>query len=436
MAVRAFLTALLLLPSLAAAGDFFTLKGHGGPIKGIDVSPDGSRILTASFDYSVGLWRDSAPVWLEAHRAAANAVRFVDANRAVSAGDDHDVYLWNLNTGTGRRLGGHDGKAIALAPSPDGRIVASASWDRTIGLWSLDGAAPPRFLKGHAGGVNDVAFSDDGARLYSASADGTIRVWDLASGAPTRLLLKGGFGVNTFVLNEARRWLAYGAVDGTIRVMDVDSGDTIADFSGERNPILAMAADREFATLAVGDGHGFIKVIDSATWRVVRDFRATLRGPVWALRFSADGGNIHAGGLDDAMYGWPVASLGEHEPMTTGELSFLRDPAGMSNGERQFQRKCSICHTLNTDGRRRAGPTLLGIFGRPAGSLANYSYSPTLRNSDIIWDGGTIDALFDLGPDGFIPGSKMPMQRITKAADRKDLIVFLRHATADRGGNQ
>ena len=436
MAFRALLTALLLLPSLATAEDFFTLKGHGGPIKGIDVSPDGSRILTASFDYSVGLWQGGTPVWLEAHRAAANAVRFVDSERAVSAGDDHDIYLWDLNTGTGRHLGGHDGKVIALALSPDGRAVASASWDRTIGLWSLDGGAPPRFLKGHAGGVSDVAFSADGARLYSASADGTIRVWDVASGARTRLLVKGGFGINTLVLNEAAGWLAYGGVDGTIRVASLDSGDTIADFSGERSPILAMAVDRGFKTLAVGDGHGFIKVIDSARWVVTGDFRATLSGPVWALRFSKDGGNIHAGSLDDAMYSWPVASLGKHQRMAAGELSFLRDPAGMSNGERQFQRKCSICHALDPDGRRRAGPTLFGIFGRPAGSLVNYSYSPTLRNSDIIWDVGTIDALFDLGPDDFVPGSKMPMQRITKAADREDLIAFLRRATAESGGNR
>ncbi len=436
MAVRALLTALLLLPFPAAAGDFFTLEGHGGPIKSIDVSPDGGRILTASFDYSVGLWRDGAPVWLEAHRAAANAVRFVGSDRAVSAGDDRDVYLWDLAAGTGRRLGGHDGKVIALAPAPDGRTVASASWDRAIGLWSLDGGAPPRFLKGHAGGVSDVAFSPDGARLYSASADGTVRVWDVASGARTRLLAKGGFGVNTLVLNEAAGWLAYGGVDGTIRVVSLDGGETIADFSGERSPILAMAADRGFATLAVGDGHGFIKIIDTEAWRVSGDFRATRRGPVWALRFSRDGGNIHAGGLDDAMYSWPVASLGAHERMAAGELSFLRDPAGMSNGERQFQRKCSICHTLGADGRRRAGPTLFGLFGRPAGSLAGYSYSPTLRNSGIVWNVGTIDALFDLGPDDFVPGSKMPMQRITRAADRVDLIAFLRRATAERGDNR
>ncbi len=435
MAFRALLAALVLVPSVAAAGEFFTLKGHGGPIKGIDVSPDGSRILTASFDFSVGLWRGKTPVWLEAHRAAVNAVRFVDRNRAVSAGDDFQLYLWNLSTGKARRLGGHQNKVNALELSPDRRTVAAASWDGSIGLWPLDGGEP-RFLKGHRSNVSDIAYTTDGGTLYSASADGTIRTWDPARGTRKRFFLRHGFGVNTLVLNDPAGWLAYGSLDGTIRAVNAETGDRIADFTSGRSPILAMAADPGFATLAVGDGDGFIKVIDVRTWSVLRNFRATLRGPVWALRFSPDGKNIHAGGLDDAMYSWPVESLGEHDRMTREERTFLRKPSTMSNGERQFQRKCSICHALGPDGRRRAGPTLFGVFGRRAGALDGYKYSRTLRNSDIVWNEATIDALFDEGPDHYIPGSKMPMQRIVKPADRDDLIAFLKRATSDREKTQ
>jgi len=431
MRLRALLTALALLPCAAApAGEFFTLSGHGGPVRAIDVSPDGQRVLTASFDYSVGLWRAGAPVWLEAHRAAVNAVRFIDDSRAVSGGDDADVRLWDLSSGQAQRLGGHEAKVVALALSPDRRTAASASWDGRIGLWPLEGG-PARFLEGHNAGVNDVAFSADGAQLYSASTDGTVRVWDLAEGVQTRLVLKGRFGINTLALNEAAGWLAYGGVDGATRILDLETGREIADFTLQRRPILAMAFDARSGRLAVGDGEGFIKVIDSRGWTVLRDFRAALRGPVWALAFSADGQDILAGGLDDAAYSWPVAALGAGGLMASGERSFLRDPAGMENGERQFQRKCSICHTLGPDGLRRAGPTLFGLFGRPAGGVSGYNYSRVLREAAFVWNEDTIDALFDEGPDRFVPGSKMPMQRITGPADRNDLIAFLRHATAE-----
>ena len=50
--------------------------------------------------------------------------------------------------------------------------------------------------------------------------------------------------------------------------------------------------------------------------------------------------------------------------------------------------------------------------------------------SDIVWSAETLGALFDLGPDHYVPGSNMPMQRITNPQDRADLIGFLRSATA------
>jgi len=435
MRLRAFLTVLLLLPSAGVlAGDFFKLTGHGGPVRGIDVSPDGSRLLTASFDYSVGLWQAGAPVWLEAHDAAVNAVRFIDASTAVSAGDDNHVRLWDLERGVSERLGSHRAKVVSLALSPDRSLVASASWDGRIGLWPVSGA-PARFLEGHGAGVNDVVFSADGARLYSGSTDGTVRVWDVARGVQTRHMLKGRFGINTLALDEEAGWLAYGGVDGATRILDLESAREIADFTLQRRPILAMAFDAESDRLAVGDGEGFIKVIDSRAWTVLRDFRAALRGPVWALAFSADGQDILAAGIDDALYSWPVAALGAGGLMGGKERSFLRDPESMGNGERQFQRKCSICHTLGPEGLRRAGPTLFGIFGRPAGGVSGYKYSRTLREAEFVWNEDTIDALFDEGPDRFVPGTKMPMQRIAKPADRDDLIAFLKHATKE-GGRQ
>lgn len=58
--------------------------------------------------------------------------------------------------------------------------------------------------------------------------------------------------------------------------------------------------------------------------------------------------------------------------------------------------------------------------------MADYSYSDTLETSNIVWSAQTIDALFDLGPDVYIAGTKMPVQRIARAEDRADLIEYLR----------
>jgi cytochrome c len=424
------LVALLAAAIPAAAQEFTTLKGHGGPVMGLDVEPVTGQVATASFDNSVGLWEDRTPRWLEGHAAAAITVRFVDERTLISGGDDFDIYLWSLETGTSTRLEGHQGKVAEIAISPDGAWFASASWDGSIGLWPSAGGEP-RFLTGHDASVSDVTFTPDGAGLYSASADGTIRYWplDRPDGAP-RVVVNQGFGVNRLILDPAGQWLAYGAVDGVTRVVDALSGETIRDFSLDRRPILSMAYHAPTAQLAIGDGHGYIMMIDTAEWRITRDFRAMRNGPVWALDFSPDGNRIYAGGIEDLAFAWPVAFLDEFDPAGGEQRSFLRDPGEMPNGERQFMRKCSICHALTPPPSRKAGPTLHALFGRRAGTVPGYTYSEILTGSDIIWSDDTIDALFDIGPDHYIPGSKMPMQRITGAQDRRDLIDFLRQASS------
>ncbi|MBO9446131.1 c-type cytochrome [Ruegeria sp. R14_0] len=417
--MRGLVLALALVP-LPAWSEFFTLKGHGGPIMGIATAPDG-RIATASFDNSVGLWTGQSPEWLEGHEAAVNSVVF-NGTAIYSAGDDFTLRQWP----GGQVVGQHQGKIVAVAASKT--HVATASWDGTIGLWPVDGS-PPAMLGPIGSGVNDVAFTADGSRLYSAGVDGALRVWDLASGQETDRLVEHGFGINELVLNQQDGWIAYGAVDGVTRILDLETREE-RDFTLERRPILALALSPDRRLLAVGDGEGYIMVIDTVDWRIAQDFRATLRGPVWALAFSPDGLNLHAGGIDEAMYSWPVETLGDQQQMAAAEPSFLKNPEEMENGERQFARKCSICHSLTPDGQRRAGPTLYGVFGRTAGTLPEYFYSDTLQDSDIIWNEETINALFDEGPDHYIPGSKMPMQRITEPKDRDDLIAFLRRATA------
>ncbi|WP_439124123.1 c-type cytochrome [Marivita sp.] len=416
------------------ADEFFTLQGHGGPIMGIAVSDD-DQIATVSFDNAVGLWSGADPRWFDGHEAAVNAVVIAADGTVYSAGDDFTLRVWSPDGIAQAVWEGHKGKVVSLALSPDGGLVASASWDGSIGLWPIDGSQP-RFLTGHSGPVNDVAFTQKDTGLYSASADGSIRLWDIDSTHEALRVTEHGFGVNELELNEAAGWLAYGAVDGGTRVLDLATGDTLADLTLERRPILSMATSPNGELLAVGDGEGYIMVVDAVDWSIARDFRATERGPVWALAFSRDGGNIHAGGLDPRMYSWPIAAMGDADPMATGSPSFLKDADTMPNGERQFMRKCSICHTLTPGSARRAGPSLYNLFGRKAGTVEDYTYSDALDGSPIIWDEDTIDALFDVGPEHYVPGTKMPMQRITGAQDRADLVTYLRRETAPKESSQ
>lgn len=433
MRATALALALVMLGAAPAAaqGGFLRLEGHGGPVKGVAVSPDGTHALTASFDTSVGYWdlaTGKLVRWLEGHQAAVNAVAFLpDGRGALSAGDDFAVILWDLATGKAlRRMDGHGGKVFALAVSPDGRLAASSGWDHRIGLWPVEGG-PVRWLEGHTANVNEARFSADGTKLYTASHDGTIRRWDVGAGRMEAVLVEHGFGVNHLVLNEAASWLAYGAVDGALRAIDLATGAELADLTADRRPILALAPSPDGRFLGVGDGHGYIMMVDTADWSIARDFHAALEGPIWALAWTRDGQRLLAGGIADEAAVWPLT--GGSDALFTERRGFHTPPSEMSNGERQFVRKCSICHSLEPDGDRRAGPTLYGVFGRKAGSVPGYRYSEALERSDIIWNADTIAKLFELGPQEVTPGSKMPLQQISNLADRQDLISYLRENT-------
>ncbi|MHA3915301.1 c-type cytochrome [Halovulum sp. GXIMD14793] len=431
---RAILAAALMAaPALPSHGqEVVLLSGHGGPVKGIAV--EDQAVLTASFDYALGLWQldqPDAPVWLDGHTAAVNAAVFLPNGRAASAGDDFSIIVWDLNTRESvAEMTGHNSKILDLAVSLDGQTLATASWDGRIGVWSVPETRLLRWIE-VGSNVNDVQFSDDGQTIYSATFDGTVRSWDVTSGDQTGLYARHGFGINRLVLNEAAGWLAYGALDGGTRAIRLSDNAQLADLTLDRRPILSLALNPDGTRLAVGDGEGFIMTVDTTDWSIAHDFKAALRGPIWALAFSADGTRLLAGGIDDAAFVWPAEHSSDQQ-MATDRRSFLRDPSTMENGERQFMRKCSICHSLTPDTARKAGPSLYSIFGRQAGTLPGYPYSEAMRQTDIVWTDETISKLFELGPDNYTPGSKMPMQVIVAESDRADLLAFLKRTTTDQ----
>ena len=196
--------------------------------------------------------------------------------------------------------------------------------------------------------------------------------------------------------------------------------------------MLALAVLEKPGVIATGSADGVIRVLRSADGSLIEEYRNPY-GPVWTLAFVADGTALYYGGLDDFATLWRIAPREPYEPIDSPfpRRFQVRGEAvdQMAAGEVQFARKCSVCHTLQEDGRNRAGPTLHKVFGRRIGTLDGYPYSEALKKLDIVWTPETLGKLFELGPEAYTPGSKMPLQTMTDTAQRDALIAFLKLAT-------
>ena len=117
---------------------------------------------------------------------------------------------------------------------------------------------------------------------------------------------------------------------------------------------------------------------------------------------------------------WLIALLGVLEwALAQGE------PADTDDGLLAFNNACRTCHTMK-EGDNRQGPSLAGIFGRKAGSLPGFNYSPSMKQSGITWDEATLDK-FIADPEQVVHGSTMkPYGGITDAAQRKTIVDFLK----------
>lgn len=93
-----------------------------------------------------------------------------------------------------------------------------------------------------------------------------------------------------------------------------------------------------------------------------------------------------------------------------------------ARGEKLFV-ECASCHAV-ANGENGVGPTLHGVFGRKAGQLANYRYSPALKQSGITWTAQTMDA-FIADPQQMVPANRMPYAGLPDTAGRADLIAYL-----------
>lgn len=422
--VTALLTALLLLAPPPAQAQ---LAGHGGPVRALAISVDGKTLLSGSFDTAAIRWSlatESAEQVLRFHSDAVNAVALVGDGRMVTAGADGRVAIWTPGRPQPDQVfEGHSGPVAGLAISPDGSKLASASWDHTVRILSLpDGGT--RVLQGHSQNVNGVAFAPDGNSLVSVGYDLTARIWRLPGGSADIVMMPSP--LNAVAISPDGE-IVTGAADGKLRMITAD-GKVTGEVVASAAPIVALAISHDGALIAAPVIDGTVAIVDRKARSVLR-MLAGLGRPVWSVAFLPDGATLLTGDADGKIRRWNAltgAAIGSNL------LGTSVDPLIAYAGDHgaEIFRACVACHTLSETEVQRAGPTLAGLYGRKIGSLPGYRFSEALKAMDIVWTPETVSKLFEIGPNAYTPGTKMPEQHIGSAEDRRALTDFLARATS------
>lgn len=222
----------------------------------------------------------------------------------------------------------HSNHISAMAVSWDGRLLITASWDRTVRLWNAHTGQEIRRFSGHRDVVRAAALSPDAGRLLTGSADNSARLWDTRSGEQL-LQLQGHTGAVTAVaMSPDGDWLVTGSDDMTVRLWDGRDGHEIRrlpDFDGE---ITSLAVSPESHHLLIGSGTR-AELWDPAG-RVVRRFEGH-QGGVSAVAISPDGHFALTGSVDRTARLWDL-NTGSEVQRYSGHAQALTSVAFSHDG--------------------------------------------------------------------------------------------------------
>jgi WD40 repeat protein/serine/threonine protein kinase len=248
-------------------------------------------------------------VILRGHTREVVALAYSPDGKQLASGSwDGTVRLWNMEKGREAFvLKAHTKEVSAVAFSPDGKRLASGSQDSTVRLWDIEKAGQPLVLE-HARPVTVVGFSPDGERLASASLDGTVRLWDKTGQAV--LVLEGHTReVEAMVFSPDGKRLASGSLDGTVHLWRTDRKQKPLVFKGHTREVGAVAFSPDGKRLASASGDRTVRLwdIDGFIKEGLEPF--VLKGhtgAVVALAFSPDGERLASASWDETVRLWPM----------------------------------------------------------------------------------------------------------------------------------
>ena len=299
---------------LKEVSHFGDLNGHSDEIYGVDYSPSGRFVASASADNTARLWivGMSADLFGETtefkgHTAPVLTVRFSpDEERLVTSSEDGTARIWSAIGGEARLvLEGHQGVVSYAEYSPFGDRVMTASYDETVRIWDARTGEEMLRLSGHSGAVRSARYNFDASRIVTASNDGTVRVWNAETGEQLRMVESGAVPATYATFSPDGERILVASADKAARIWSADG--EVLELTGHDAPLwnAAFSADGEFVATSAMDLSGRIWDAETGAFLAgVQDL--SMFGANW-IEFAPDGKRLVVSMKGGAVQLWQLS---------------------------------------------------------------------------------------------------------------------------------
>ncbi len=395
------------------------LRGHEDYLGSLVWSPDGTTLVTAAADGTVGIWNSDG--------AAAQRVRTgqpkdsilslavsPDRTKVAFGTDDNQIHIWNIaGTAPPVTLVGHEGTVFALAWSPDSLRLASGATDYSVRVWNASGIGKPIVLTGHEAFVLSVAWSPDGKRIGSGSADTNVRLWYPDNPGQQRVLYGHSMAVSTVTWSPDGTKVASSAADRSVRIWNLTGPGADVVISDLQAPITQLAFSPDGKKLAYNAADLAIRIWNTDGTRE----SVSLKGheaQIQSLVFSPDGKRIASGSIDNTARIWsidgaeePLVLTGHKDQITSvgfgadGSSVFSSSSdrtirSGSSTGSTQLSEIPALWGPLSTIGVSSDGKRI--VTGSTSGNILLFHTDDSAP--PIVWKHRETIVALALSPDG------------------------------------